>query len=306
MGLESARLSRRTVLAGGAAVATAAAVGVATAPAAEAVAAPVIKRVAMQQAIAWRYNATTRVTTVTRYKALQVYARFYASKIYLKNSKGVWTQVPYVWSSSRKALVFSRYLQIQIAAAAAYAKAAADPTSGIKVIPPTTLHVLDGVPQQRLGAPPAQQGGVRRDPGRPRRGEGPRLRRMARAPADTEHRRRRRVRRLPRPPLHRHRRHEAPRPVDGDLAGEARPRRRDDQRLGAAPAGPQGLHGPRDVEQAPAPHRDGGLLGQPLQRHDLRRRHGRVTRPLRLHDQDEGLRQVHRPPAPRSASTRRC
>jgi hypothetical protein len=139
MGLESARLSRRTVLAGGAAVATAGAVGLATAPAAEAIAAPVIKRVAMQQAIAWRYNATTRVTTVTRYKALQVYARFYASKIYLKNSRGVWTQVPYVWSSSRKALVFSRYLQIQIAAAAAYAAAAANPTSGIRVIPPKTF-----------------------------------------------------------------------------------------------------------------------------------------------------------------------
>ena len=139
MGLESARLSRRSVLAGGAAVATATAVGIATAPAAEAVTAAVIKKVLLRQVITYRYNATTRVTTVTRYKVVTVTARFYAGKVYLKNTKGVWTQTPYVWSSSARALVFSRYLQLQIAAAAAAAAAAANPTSGIKVIAPKTF-----------------------------------------------------------------------------------------------------------------------------------------------------------------------
>ena len=49
------------------------------------------------------------------------------------------------------------------------------------------------------------------------------------------------------------------------------------QRLGAVPVGPHRLRGPRAVEQAPAAHGDGGLLGQPLQRDDPRRRHGRVA-----------------------------
>ena len=41
----------------------------------------------------------------------------------------------------------------------------------------TVIEVIDGVPQQRLGSPPAQPCGLRRDAGRPRRGEGLRLRR---------------------------------------------------------------------------------------------------------------------------------
>jgi uncharacterized protein (DUF1800 family) len=141
MALESAQVSRRTLLGGGAAVAAVAAVGidVAAAPAAEAATVAVIKKVTMFRVGTYRYNATTRVTTVLTYTKVIVTARFYGSKVYLKNSKAVWVQIPYVWSSTKKGLVFSRYLQLQIAAAAAYAKAAADPTSGIKVITPATF-----------------------------------------------------------------------------------------------------------------------------------------------------------------------
>jgi uncharacterized protein (DUF1800 family) len=141
MALESTHVSRRTLLGGGAALATAAVtgVGVAAAPGAEAATVAVVRRVAMLKVAAYRYNASTRVTTVTRATKVTVTARFYGSKVYLKNAKAAWVQIPYVWSASKKALVFSRYLQLQLAAAAAAAAAAANPTSGIKVITPKTF-----------------------------------------------------------------------------------------------------------------------------------------------------------------------
>ncbi len=141
MALESTHVSRRTLLGGGAAVAAIAATGieVAAAPAAEAATVAVIKKVAMLKVVAYRYNATTHVTTVTKATKVTVTARFYGSKVYLKNSKAAWVQIPYLWSSSKKALVYSRYLQLQIAAAAAAAAAANNPTSGIKVITPKTF-----------------------------------------------------------------------------------------------------------------------------------------------------------------------
>ncbi len=141
MALESAHMSRRTLLGGGAAVATVSAlgVGVAAAPAAEAATVAVIRKVTMLKVVAFRYNAATHVTTVTKATKTTVIARFYGAKIYLKNAKGAWIQVPYVWSPAKKAIVFSRYLQLQLAAAAAAAAAAANPTSGIRVIPPATF-----------------------------------------------------------------------------------------------------------------------------------------------------------------------
>lgn len=139
MGAEHAVVARRTVLAGTAAVAGAAALGVAAAAPAEAATAAVVKKVVLYQVVRYRYNATSHVTTVLSYKKVAVIARFVGSKVYLKNSKGVWTQIPYVWSKAKAGLWYSRYLQIQIAAAAAYAKLAANPTSGIKVIPPAVF-----------------------------------------------------------------------------------------------------------------------------------------------------------------------
>ena len=140
MGMERAQISRRAVLAGGAAVATAAAtgIGVAGASSAGAVTA-VVKTVVQYRAVTWKYNATTHVTTVTKAAKVTVVARFLGANIYLKNSRAVWTQIPYVWSASRKALVYSHYLKLQLDAAAARAKAALNPTSGIKVIAPAAF-----------------------------------------------------------------------------------------------------------------------------------------------------------------------
>ncbi|MFN8157228.1 MAG: DUF1800 domain-containing protein [Candidatus Nanopelagicales bacterium] len=141
MGAQQTVVGRRAVLAGTAAVAGAAAVGVSVGVAspAEAATTAVIKKVVMYKVTRYRYNATTRVTTVLAYTKVTVTARFYGSKVYLKNSAGAWTQIPYVWSSAKKGLWYSRYLALQIAAAAAAAKLAADPTSGVKVIPPKTF-----------------------------------------------------------------------------------------------------------------------------------------------------------------------
>ncbi|HET7901152.1 MAG TPA: DUF1800 domain-containing protein [Candidatus Nanopelagicales bacterium] len=139
MGAQQTVVGRRTVLAGTAAVAGVAALGVAAAAPAEAATTAVIKKVYMYRVGRYRYNATTRVTTVLSYTKVIVTARFYGSKVYLKNSSGAWVQIPYVWSSTKKGLWYSRYLALQIAAAAAYSKLAADHNSGIKVIPPKTF-----------------------------------------------------------------------------------------------------------------------------------------------------------------------
>jgi uncharacterized protein (DUF1800 family) len=122
MEVDQATLSRRRVLGAGAAVVAATAASTVAAPAAQAAQAPanptatavVVKKVFMQRVVSYRYNATTRVTTVTKAVKVSVIARFYGSKVYIKNSRGVWTQIPYVWSSRSKTLIFSRYLQLQL------------------------------------------------------------------------------------------------------------------------------------------------------------------------------------------------
>ena len=137
MAPECAHVSRRTLLGGGAAVAAVAATGleVAAAPAAEAATVAVLKKVAMYKVVAYRYNATTHVTTVTKATKVTVTARFLGAKVYLKNSKAAWVQIPYVWSSSKKALVYSRYLQLQLAKATP----PANPASGAKVVTPASF-----------------------------------------------------------------------------------------------------------------------------------------------------------------------
>ncbi len=122
MEVDQATLSRRRVLGAGAAVVAATAASTVAAPAAQAAQAPanptataaVVKKVYMQRVVSYRYNPSTRVTTVTKAVRVSVIARFYGTKVYLKNSRGVWTQIPYVWSSRSKALTFSRYLQLQL------------------------------------------------------------------------------------------------------------------------------------------------------------------------------------------------
>jgi uncharacterized protein (DUF1800 family) len=148
MGHESALLSRRGVLAGGAAIGIAATTGLAVAAPAEAAvsAKVVIKKVTMRKVVRYTYSAATRTTKVTKYKKVKVVARFAAGKVYLKNAKGLWVQTPYVWSGSKKALIYSRYLHLQMIAAAkkaaddaARAKAAQSATSGVSVVKPTAF-----------------------------------------------------------------------------------------------------------------------------------------------------------------------
>ena len=95
-----------------------------------------LKKVYLFRPLKWSYNSRTHVTTVTKSVRSLVTARFYGSKVYLKNSRGVWTQVPYVWSKGKGGLVYSRYLHLQMAAAIAYAN---NPTSGVRVIAPTSF-----------------------------------------------------------------------------------------------------------------------------------------------------------------------
>ena len=149
MGDETALLTRRGVLAGGAAIGAAAATGLAAAPAEAAVlpsAKVVIKRVTMRKVKRYTYNAATRKTKVITYKKTKVVARLAGGRAYLKNAKGAWVQIPYVWSKSAKALVYSRYVHLGMIAAAkkaaadaARAKAAQSATAGVSVVRPTAF-----------------------------------------------------------------------------------------------------------------------------------------------------------------------
>ena len=148
MGHESALLSRRGVLAGGAAIGVVAATGLTAAPAEAAVSTGkvVIKKVTMRKVVRYTYSAATKSTKVTKYKKVKVVARFAGGKVYLKNAKGAWVQVPYAFSSAKKALVYSRYLHLQLIAAAkkaaadaARAKAAQSATAGVSVVKPTAF-----------------------------------------------------------------------------------------------------------------------------------------------------------------------
>jgi hypothetical protein len=88
--------------------------------------------------VAYKYNTRTHATTVTKATKVTVLARFVGSKVYLKNPKGVWTQIPYVWSAPRKGLVFSRYLQLQLIAAAK-PKPKPVPAVGSTIVTPTSF-----------------------------------------------------------------------------------------------------------------------------------------------------------------------
>jgi uncharacterized protein (DUF1800 family) len=124
-------VSRRGLLTGTAAVAATVAVSglvVEPAEAATKVPTPVVRKVVQYRAVKWRYNAKTRVTTVLKAKPVNVVARFVGSKVYLKNSKGVWVRIPYVWSTKKKGLVYSRYLQLALAPKPAPKPAAPVPT----------------------------------------------------------------------------------------------------------------------------------------------------------------------------------
>jgi hypothetical protein len=140
MGDETAFVSRRGILAGGAALTAAVVAGVEVGAAAPAgAAAAVIRKTTQYRVVSYRYNATTHVTTVTKATKVTVVARFAGGNVYLKNARGVWTQVPYVWSSAKKGLVFSRYLQLRIAAAAQYAKDVVNPAAGARTVAPKSF-----------------------------------------------------------------------------------------------------------------------------------------------------------------------
>ena len=117
---QRAPLSRRRLFGAVAAVAGGSALGLvneSTAAAASlAPTATTIKKVTQYRAITYTYDAKTKVTRVTKSTKVVVTARFSGSVISLRNSKGTWVQVPYVWSAPRKALVYSRALDLVLIA----------------------------------------------------------------------------------------------------------------------------------------------------------------------------------------------
>jgi hypothetical protein len=80
-----------------------------------AVVTPVYKTVAIRRCSAWRYNATTRVTTCVTYKLGTTYVRFLGlSNVAQRNRAGTFVRIPYVWSSSARALVYNHWLYLQL------------------------------------------------------------------------------------------------------------------------------------------------------------------------------------------------
>jgi len=77
--------------------------------------APVYKRVPIRRCLSFRYNATTRVTTCLRYRAGMANVRFLGAVVQQKNASGVWVRIPYSWSRRYGALVYNRWLALQLA-----------------------------------------------------------------------------------------------------------------------------------------------------------------------------------------------
>ena len=109
-------LARRSILSG-AAIAAAAGVTLLTSGSAEA-ATTVVKTVRQDVVLTYRYNATTRATVVTKCRTRRVTVRLVGTAVQLKNAKGVWTRIPYVWSRARQRLVYDHYLHLRLMAAA--------------------------------------------------------------------------------------------------------------------------------------------------------------------------------------------
>lgn len=76
---------------------------------------PVYKTVAIRRCGSYRYNVTTRVTTCLTYRLGTTYVRFLGlSNVAQKNRYGTWVRIPYVWSSSARALVYNHWLYLQL------------------------------------------------------------------------------------------------------------------------------------------------------------------------------------------------
>lgn len=73
-----------------------------------------LKSVTKLVAITWRYNAKTRITTVTKAKKRKVQVKLVGAKVYERDGKGRWVQVPYVWKPKSKTLVYSRALHLTL------------------------------------------------------------------------------------------------------------------------------------------------------------------------------------------------
>ena len=64
--------------------------------------------------VAYRYNAKTQVTTVTKAKKITIRANFIGTRVYQQNSKHQWIRIPYVWDRRKNALVYSHALALAL------------------------------------------------------------------------------------------------------------------------------------------------------------------------------------------------
>ena len=75
---------------------------------------PVYKRVPIHRCTSYRYDATTRVTTCLRWTVGMASVRFLGAVVQQRNASGVWIRIPYNWSRRYAALVFNRWLYLQL------------------------------------------------------------------------------------------------------------------------------------------------------------------------------------------------
>ena len=136
---ETGSLSRRHLFSAAAAVAGVAALGISSAAPAEAATAVSIRKVIQYRALAYKYNAATKVTTVTKSTKVTVTARFAGSVVSLRNSKGTWVQIPYVWSKARNALIYSHSLDLILIARRKAASAPPPAKSGGSITTPAVF-----------------------------------------------------------------------------------------------------------------------------------------------------------------------
>lgn len=115
------------------------------------------RTVTKQVAVKYVYDPATGVTTVTKFRAKRVTARFVGRKVFEKRH-GKWVRMPYVWDRREQVLVYSRRLHLKLLAA----KVPASPTQPEPPNPQTPVTSPDP-----SAPPPSQPPPPPPDPGDP-------------------------------------------------------------------------------------------------------------------------------------------
>jgi hypothetical protein len=120
---------------------------------------PVYKRVTLIRCLKYRYYPSTRRTKCLQEKKVRaVPVRFIGKAVHKKNADGKWTRIPYVWSKTRKAVVYSHFIYLQLRAAAPKPPATPAPSPAPSTVPSIPKPPTVGVSPTPTSASVAGEG----------------------------------------------------------------------------------------------------------------------------------------------------